>query len=80
MNTTNNNNNWQDKHKILLNLTTTEVSKGATIYSGKVHILTELLQELLVLHSGHEIKKFLLPIAPKYAKTPKYSIIPNDTQ
>ena len=26
-NTTSNNSNWQDKHKILLNSTTTEVSK-----------------------------------------------------
>ena len=57
---------------------TTEVSKRSyNNYSGKVQILTDLLQKLLALHSGRKIKKLLLPIAPKYAKIPK---ILNNTQ
>ena len=40
-------------------------------YSGKVHNLTDLLQKLLVLHSGHKIKRYYCQLLPKYAKVPK---------
>ena len=56
------------------NQKTTEVSKKELqYYSGKVQILTDLLQSYFALHSGRKIKSYCGQYHKNMPKYPKYS-------